>query len=235
MLGLNKAKKLTLLSVTVFSLVLFLVPVASFSIGDNVASAHKAEKCDSKKYYKDHKDYCKEHDDKNHDGGKGNLASQGIGQSQSSSQNIQCVSGGSIKNSCNSTSIQNQQNTGNNGLAQQGAGGGGSSAGNLASQGIGQSQSSSQNIQCVSGGSIKNSCNSTSIQNQQNTGNNGLAQQIAQQVGSIGDNLASQIIGQVQSALQNSQVASGRDIVDSGNTINLQNLLNMGNNALGQR
>ena len=233
MLRSNKAKKLTLLSVAVFPLVLFLVPVAS-SIGDNVAFAHKSEKCDSKKYYKDHKDYCKEHDDENHDDGKGNLASQGIGQSQSSSQNIQCVSGGNIKDSCNNTSIQNQQNSGNNGLAQQG-GGGGSSVGNLASQGIGQSQSSSQNIQCVSGGDIQDSCNNTSIQNQQNSGNNGLAQQIAQQVDSIGDNLASQIIGQVQSSFQNSQVVSGGDIVESGNSINLQSLLNMGNNALGQK
>jgi hypothetical protein len=230
MLSSNKAKKLTLLSVAVFSLVLFLVPVASSS-GDNFAFAHKSEKCDSKKYYKDHKDYCREHDDENHDG-KGNLASQGIGQSQSSSQNIQCVSGGNIKDSCNNTSIQNQQNSGNNGLAQQG---GSSSTGNLASQGIGQSQSSSQNIQCVSGGNIKDSCNNTSIQNQQNSGNNGLAQQIAQQVDSIGDNLASQIIGQVQSSFQNSQVVSGGDIVDSGNSINLQSLLNMGNNALGQK
>jgi hypothetical protein len=171
----NKAKKLTLLSVAVFSLVLFLVPVASSS-GDNFAFAHKSEKCDSKKYYKDHKDYCREHDDENHDD-KGNLASQGIGQSQSSSQNIQCVSGGNIKDSCNNTSIQNQQNS----------------------------------------------------------GNNGLAQQIAQQVDSIGDILASQIIGQVQSSFQNSQVVSGGDIVDSGNSINLQSLLNMGNNALGQK
>jgi len=231
MLGLNKAKELTLLSVAVFSLVLFLVPVAS-STGDNVASAHKSEKCDSKKYYKGHKDYCKEHDDENHDG-KGNSASQGIGQYQSSSQNSQCVSGGDIQDSCNNTSIQNQQNSGNNGLAQQG-GGVSSSIGNLASQGIGQYQSSSQNSQCVSGGNIQDSCNNTSIQNQQNSGNNGLAQQIAQQVGSIGDNLASQIIGQVQSSFQNSKVVSGGDIVDSGNSINLQNLLNIGNNALGQ-
>ncbi len=231
MLGLNKAKKLTLLSVAVLSLVLFLVPVAS-SIGDNAAFAHKSEKCDSKKYYKDHKDYCKEHDDENHDG-KGNLASQDIGQFQSSSQNSQCVSGGNIQDSCNNTSIQNQQNSGNNGLAQQG---GGSGIGdNLASQGIGQFQSSSQNSQCVSGGDIQDSCNNTSIQNQQNSGNNGLAQQIAQQVGSIGDNLASQIIGQVQSSFQNSQVVSGGDIVDSGNSINLQNLLNTGNIALGQQ
>jgi hypothetical protein len=176
MLRLNKAKKLTLSLVAVFSLVLFLFPVASSSTGDNVASAHKSEKCDSKKYYKDHKDYCKEHDSENHDG-KGNLASQGIGQHQSSSQNSLCVSAGSIQDSCNNTSIQNQQNS----------------------------------------------------------GDNGLAQQIAQQVGSIGDNLASQIIGQVQSSFQNSQVVSGGDIVDSGNSINLQNLLNMGNNALGQK
>ncbi len=231
MLRLNKTKKYTRLSVAVFSIVLFLGQVAS-SIGDNVAFAHKPEKCDSEKYYNDNENYCKEHDSQSHDG-KGNSASQGIGQFQSSSQNVQCVSGGNIQDSCNNTSVQNQQNSGNNALAQQG---GSSSMGdNSASQGIGQFQSSSQNVQCVSGGNIQDSCNNTSVQNQQNSGNNALAQQIAQQVGSIGDNLASQIIDQFQSSIQNSQVVSGGELEESGNNINLQNQLNTGNNALGQQ
>ena len=98
--------------------------------------------------------------------------SQGIGQSQSSSQNSQCVSGGSTSASCNNISVQNQQNSGNNALAQDGNGKGG----NKASQGIGQSQSSSQNSQVVSGGNTVGSGNNFNFQNQVNTGNNALAQ-----------------------------------------------------------
>ncbi len=172
MLRLNKAKKLTLSLVAVFSLVLFLFPVASSSTGDNVASAHKSEKCDSKKYYKDHKDYCKEHDSENHEG-EGNWASQIIGQVQSSIQNAECVSGGNTQDSCNNISTQNQQNSGNNALGQQG---GGSNGGNLAEQGIGQVQSSIQNSQVVSGGDTKGSGNNINLQNQINTGNNAIAQ-----------------------------------------------------------
>ena len=55
-------------------------------------------------------------DDDNNDG---NRASQGIGQSQSSSQNSQVVSGENTKNSGNNFSFQNQDNSGNNALAQQ--------------------------------------------------------------------------------------------------------------------
>ncbi len=113
----NKTKKFTLLAVAVFAIALFLGPVAS-STGGNVASAHKSEKCDSKKYYKDHKDYCKEHDGENHDG-KGNLASQGIGQFQSSSQNSQVVSGGDIVDSGNNINLQNLLNMGNSAQGQQ--------------------------------------------------------------------------------------------------------------------
>ena len=175
MLRLNITNKLTLLFVVVFAISLFLGPVAS-SVGDNVASAHKSEKCDSKKYYKDHKDYCKEHDDKNHDG-KGNLASQGIGQFQSSSQNSQCVSGGDIQDSCNNTSIQNQKNSGNNVLAQQIALQVGSIGDNSASQIIGQFQPSFQNSQVVSGGDIVDSGNSINLQSLLNIGNSALGQQ----------------------------------------------------------
>ena len=167
----NKTKKFTLLAVAVFATALFLGPVA-FSTGDNVASAHKSEKCDSKKYYKDHKDYCKEHDSENH--GEGNLASQVIEQVQSSIQNAQCVSGGNTEDSCNNISTQSQQNSGNNAMEQQG---GDSNGGNSASQGIGQIQSSVQKSQVVSGGDSEGSGNNINAQYQLNTGNNALAQQ----------------------------------------------------------
>jgi hypothetical protein len=172
MLNSNKTKKFTLLAVAVFAIALFLGPVAS-STGNNVASAHKSKKCDSESYYKDHKDYCKEHDSENHDG-EGNLASQVIEQVQSSIQNAKCVSGGNTQDSCNNISTQNQQNYGNNAIGQQG---GGSKGGNLASQGIGQFQSSVQNSQVVSGGDIEGSGNNINTQNQINRGNNALAQQ----------------------------------------------------------
>ncbi len=117
------------------------------------------------------KNYFKKHDNDNKKGG--NKASQGIGQSQSSKQNSQCVSGGSTSASCNNLSVQNQQNSGNNALAQDSNGKGGNSA----NQGIGQSQSSSQNSQVVSGGNTVGSGNNINLQNQVNTGNNALAQQ----------------------------------------------------------
>ncbi len=49
----------------------------------------------------------------------GNSANQGIGQSQSSNQNSQCVSGKDAIVSCNNLDFQNQVNSGNNALAQQ--------------------------------------------------------------------------------------------------------------------
>ena len=56
-------------------------------------------------------------DDDNDD--DGNRASQGIGQSQSSSQNSQVVSGGDSVGSGNNFSFQNQENSGSNALGQQ--------------------------------------------------------------------------------------------------------------------
>ena len=53
------------------------------------------------------------------DDNDGNRASQGIGQSQSSSQNSQVVSGGDSIGSGNNFNFQNQENSGNNALAQQ--------------------------------------------------------------------------------------------------------------------
>jgi len=49
---------------------------------------------------------------------KGNTTTQSIGQSQSSVQNALCVAGGITFVSCNNLSFQNQQNSGNNALAQ---------------------------------------------------------------------------------------------------------------------
>jgi hypothetical protein len=47
----------------------------------------------------------------------GNSASQGIGQSQSSRHNSQCISGDDTDVSCNNITLQNQENSGNNVLA----------------------------------------------------------------------------------------------------------------------
>ena len=101
---------------------------------------------------------------------KGNKASQSISQSQASVQNALCASGGTTFLSCNNVSFQNQKNSGNNALAQQGG------EGNSADQSISQSQSSSQNSQVVSGGDSIGSGNNINVQNQENSGNNALAQ-----------------------------------------------------------
>ncbi|HYF99653.1 MAG TPA: hypothetical protein VD815_06145, partial [Candidatus Saccharimonadales bacterium] len=69
-------------------------------------------------------------------------------------------------------SFQNQKNTGNNALAQQGNGKGGNSA----EQSIGQSQSSSQNSQVVSGGDTVGSGNNVNVQSQTNSGSNAASQ-----------------------------------------------------------
>jgi hypothetical protein len=115
-------------------------------------------------------------DDEDHDDGNGdgNSASQAIGQSQSSEQNSQVVSGEDTVASGNNINLQNQENTGNNALAQDG---GDDGDGNSARQGIGQSQSSEQNSQVVSGEDTVASGNNINLQNQENTGNNAAAQQ----------------------------------------------------------
>ena len=113
-------------------------------------------------------------DDDDHDDGDGNSASQAIGQSQSSEQNSQVVSGGDSIGSGNNINLQNQENSGNNALAQDG---GDDGDGNSARQGIGQSQSSEQNSQVVSGGDSIGSGNNFSFQNQENSGSNAAAQQ----------------------------------------------------------
>ena len=71
-------------------------------------------------------------DDDDDDDDDGNTANQGIGQAQSSNQNALCVSGSGTFVSCNNLNAQNQANSGNNALAQQGGSG---SGGNSANQG----------------------------------------------------------------------------------------------------
>jgi hypothetical protein len=111
--------------------------------------------------------------DSDDDDDDGNTANQGIGQSQSSDQNALCVSGSGTFDSCNNFNAQNQQNSGNNALAQQNGSG---SGGNSANQGIVQAQSSNQGSDVVSGGNTAGSGNNANIQSQTNTGNNAAAQ-----------------------------------------------------------
>ena len=56
--------------------------------------------------------------DDDDDGNGGNSADQSISQSQSSSQNSQVVSGGDTIGSGNNINVQDQENSGNNALAQ---------------------------------------------------------------------------------------------------------------------
>jgi hypothetical protein len=61
----------------------------------------------------------KDHDNNDDDDNGGNSASQIIAQVQRSIQNSQVVSGGDTENSGNNFNFQNQENKGNNALAQQ--------------------------------------------------------------------------------------------------------------------
>jgi len=173
-------------------------------------------------------------DDDDDDDDGGNTANQGIGQSQSSNQNALCVSGTGTFVSCNNLNAQNQANSGNNALAQQGGQGSGA---NIANQAIGQSQSSTQNSGVVSGGSTSGSGNNQNTQSQTNTGNNAAAQSGGggSGSGSGGGNQASQGIGQSQSSTQNSGVVSGGSTSGSGNNQNTQSQNNTGNNAAAQQ
>ena len=115
------------------------------------------------------------HHDNDDDDDDGNSASQIIAQVQRSIQNSQVVSGGDTEDSGNNFNFQNQENEGNNALAQ--SNDGDDDGGNSASQAIVQSQSSKQNSQVVSGGDSIGSGNNFNIQNQENSGNNALGQQ----------------------------------------------------------
>lgn len=129
MLKFNNTKGTAVLIVTVFAIVMTIGPVTSSM---QSASAHygvNLEKCKyNDDYYDDNKKACEKNFDKHddngdrdndNDDGNGNKASQGIGQSQSSEQNSQVVSGEDTVASGNNFSFQNQENSGNNALAQQ--------------------------------------------------------------------------------------------------------------------
>ncbi len=166
----------------------------------------------------------------------GNSANQGISQGQSSKQSSQCVAGGDMETSCNNISAQNQANTGNNALGQQGGSADNSGDGeNSAGQGISQGQSSKQSSQCVAGGSIDASCMNISAQNQANTGNSAAAQD-GGDVDNSGDGeiSAGQGISQGQSSDQENQCVSGEDAIVSCDNVAFQNMVNSGKNALGQ-
>ena len=163
-----------------------------------------------------------------------NEASQGIRQSQISTQLGVCVSGEGTFFSCNNLSDQSQTNTGNNAAAQSGGSDDDDDDDNTANQGIDQAQSSDQNALCVSGSGTFDSCNNFNAQNQQNSGNNALAQQDGSGSGS-GSNSANQGIGQSQSSNQGSDVVSGGNTAGSGNNANIQSQTNTGNNAAVQK
>jgi len=161
-----------------------------------------------------------------------NEASQGIRQSQISTQLGVCVSGDGTFFSCNNLSDQSQTNTGNNAAAQSGGSDDDDDDDNTANQGIDQAQSSDQNALCVSGSGTFDSCNNFNAQNQQNSGNNALAQQDGS---GSGGNSANQGIGQSQSSNQGSDVVSGGNTAGSGNNANIQSQTNTGNNAAVQK
>ena len=167
---------------------------------------------------------------------QGNTANQAISQAQSSTQLGVCVSGTGTLISCNNLNAQNQANSGNNALAQQGGSGSGA---NTANQAISQAQTSKQNALCVSGTGTFVSCNNLNAQNQANSGNNALAQSGGSGSGKGGSgkggNTANQGIGQSQTSNQNSGVVSGGDTKGSGNNQNTQNQANSGNNAAAQQ
>jgi hypothetical protein len=193
--------KLTaVLVVAVFAVLMTLGPAAASNFQS--AFAHygvDSEQCkDDEDYYEDHEEACDKNlrvhygedydgdfgsktidddddDDNDNDDDNGNRSNQGIGQSQSSRQNSQCVAGGSLGNSCNNISLQNQENSGNNAAAQNG-GDDDDDNGNRSNQGIGQNQDNEQNAQCVSGEDAIVSCDNVSFQNQINSGKNALAQ-----------------------------------------------------------
>ena len=193
----NTNKTTLVLVVAVLSAIMTFGPSVSNFQSAFATNGVDSEQCrDDEDYYEDNEEACDKDlrlhfgedydgdfgsktidddgDDDDHDDGDGNSASQAIGQSQSSEQNSQVVSGGDSIGSGNNINLQNQENSGNNALAQDG---GDDGDGNSARQGIGQSQSSEQNSQVVSGGDSIGSGNNFSFQNQENSGSNAAAQQ----------------------------------------------------------
>ena len=117
MLNTINSKSTTVIIVAVLAAVMVMGPTIS-GAGEVLAQKYKNwDDCRDDHSKNWCKKYFKHHD--NDDDNDGNRASQGIGQSQSSEQNSQVVSGGDTKNSGNNFSFQNQENKGNNALAQQ--------------------------------------------------------------------------------------------------------------------
>ena len=114
----NNTKTTTVLIVVALATVMIMGPQIS-NVGDVLAKQKYNDWDDCREDHSKNwcKKYFKNHDDDDDDGG--NRASQGIGQSQSSSQNSQVVSGGDSIGSGNNFNFQNQENSGNNALAQQ--------------------------------------------------------------------------------------------------------------------
>ena len=124
-----------------------------------------------------------------------NSAEPAINNAQGNVQNVQCVSGGSIDDSCFNYNSQNLGNEGNIALAQDGGkgddgsgdgggqgegdgndGSGDGGGGNSAEPAINNAQGNVQNVQCVSGEDAIVSCHNVSFQNQINEGNIALGQ-----------------------------------------------------------
>jgi hypothetical protein len=114
----NNTKTTTVLIVVALATVMIMGPQIT-SIGDVLAKQKYNDWDDCRDDHSKNwcKQYFKNHDDDDND--DGNRASQGISQSQSSNQNSQVVSGGDSIGSGNNFNFQNQENKGNNALAQQ--------------------------------------------------------------------------------------------------------------------
>ena len=158
MTGINKKQISILALITAIAIVMTVSPIG-LNYNTNIAFAGGS------------------HHDDDDDDDDGNSASQIIAQVQRSIQNSQVVSGGDTVGSGNNFNFQNQENSGNNALAQSNDDDDDDDDGNSASQAIVQSQSSRQNSQVVSGGDTVGSGNNFNFQNQENSGNNALAQQ----------------------------------------------------------
>ena len=138
MLKLNNTKTTSIvLVVAMLAAIMTIGPVVSSFPSALAHYGVDKDQCkDDEDYYDDNEEACdknlREHYDNDYNGNYGskniddddddnggNSANQGIGQSQSSKQNSQVVSGDDTEDSGNNLSFQNQENEGNNVLAQQ--------------------------------------------------------------------------------------------------------------------
>jgi hypothetical protein len=134
----NTNKTTLVIVVAVLAAVMTLGPAVSNFQSTFATNGVNSEQCkDDEDYYEDNEKACdkdlrlhygedydgdfgsKTIDDEDDDDDDGNKASQGISQSQSSEQNSQVVSGDDTEDSGNNFSFQNQENKGNNAIAQQ--------------------------------------------------------------------------------------------------------------------